>query len=145
MIFDKSLLFSDAQAITATAASTNVIDLRAMGTVYGAAAALPRDFAKATEIPLLIQVVEDFNTLTSLKIDIELDSTETFTPDKTITLGTFALATLKAGFQVPWKLFPAGIDLRFMRLKYTVTGTDPTTGKITAGIVAAVQTNGVTG
>ena len=143
MIIDNSLLLSDAQAITATAASTNCLDLRAMGTVYHAAAALSRDFARAAEIPLLVQVVEDFNNLTSLKIDIELDSTTTFTPDKTITLGTFLLADLKAGFRIPWNELPAGINLQYLQLKYTVTGTAPTTGKITAGIVAALQTSGV--
>lgn len=143
MIFDKTLLFSDQQAITATAASTNSIDLGVMGQVHGAAAALKQDSFKSTRVPLLIQVTEDFNTLTSLKIDIELDSTTTFTPDKTITLGTFLLAELKAGFQVPWTLLPQGVNLRYAQLKYTVTGSAPTTGKITAGVVAGVQTNGV--
>lgn len=143
MIFDKTLQFSDQQAITATAASTNAIDLLAMGTVPNAAAALDRDAFKSTKVPLLVQVTEAFNNLTSLKIDIELDSTETFTPDKTITLGTFLLAELVAGFQIPWTLLPQGVDLQYMRLKYTVTGTAPSTGKITAGVVAGVQTNGV--
>jgi hypothetical protein len=36
MILDSTTLFSNAQAITATAASTNYIDLGAPGTVYGA-------------------------------------------------------------------------------------------------------------
>lgn len=142
MIFDTTLLLSDAQSITATAASTNVLDLGAMGRAYGAAADLPRDVGKGEPVPLLVQVVEGFNNLTSLKIDIELDSTEAFTPDKTIPLGTFALAELVAGFSVPFPSLPNGINLRYMRLKYTVTGTAPTTGAITAGIVAGLQTNG---
>ena len=143
MIFDKTLQFSDQQAIIATAASTNAIDLGVMGRAYGHAADLARDVAKSVKIPLLIQVTESFTLLTSLKIDIELDSTETFTPDKTITIGTFLLAELRAGFQVPWTLLPQGINLRYAQLKYTVAGTAPGAGKITAGIVAAVQTNGV--
>lgn len=141
MIFDKTLLFSDAQAVTATAASTNSIDLGAIGQAHGHAAALDRDAFKSVKVPLLVQVVEAFDNLTSLKIDIELDSTTTFTPDKTITLGTFLLADLVAGFQVPWTLLPQGVNLRYAQLKYTVTGTTPTTGKITAGVVAGVQTN----
>lgn len=141
MIIDKTLQFSDAQAITATVASTNAIDLLAMGQTQFAATALDRDAFKSTKVPLLIQVVEDFDLLTSIKIDIELDSTETFTPDKTITLGTFTLAELVAGFQVPWTLLPQGVSLRYAQLKYTVVGTTPTTGKITAGVVAGVQTN----
>lgn len=141
MLLDNQSLFSDQQAITATAASTNAIDLGAPGTQYGASVALSRDIGKGEPIPLLIQVTEAFNTLTSLKIDIELDSTTTFTPDKTITLGTFLLADLVAGFKVPFQFVPDGVNYRYMRLKYTVAGTDPTTGKITAGIVAGRQTN----
>ncbi len=30
---------------------------------------------------------------------------------------------------------------RYIRLNYTVTGTAPTTGKVTAGITGGVQTN----
>jgi hypothetical protein len=147
MIFDKTLQFSDQQAVTATAASTNALDFLAMGRAYGHAADLPRDVAKSANIPLLIQVTETFDTAAedgTLKIDIELDSTDTFTPDKTITIGTFTEAELVAGFQVPWTLLPQGINLRYARLKYTVGGAGNfTAGKITAGIVAAVQTNGV--
>lgn len=143
MIFDKTVQFSDKQAVTATVASTNALDLGAMGRVFGAAADLAQDSFKSARVPLLIQVTEAFNNLTSLKIDIELDSTDTFTPDKTITIGTFLLAELKAGFQVPWTLLPQGVSLRYAQIKYTVTGTAPTTGKISAGVVAGVQTNGV--
>jgi hypothetical protein len=146
MIFDKTLLFSDQQAITATAASTNHINLGAMGRAYGHAADLARDAFKSAHVPLLIQVTETFtsgNSDETLKIDIELDSTETFTPDKTITLGTFAKAVLVAGFQMPWTLLPQGVNLQYARLKYTVAGTGNFTGgKITAGVVAGVQTNG---
>jgi hypothetical protein len=146
MIFDKTLLFSEAQAITATAASTNHIDLGAMGTVHGAAAALSQDSFKSVKVPLLVQVVTTFDSAAddeTLKIDIELDSTDTFTPDKTITLGTFPIASLVAGFQIPWTLLPQGVNLRYARLKYTVAGSGNfTAGKITAGVVAGVQTNG---
>jgi len=147
MIFDKTLQFSDQQAITATAASTNAIDLLAMGRAYGHAADLSRDAFKSVNVPLLVQVTETFDTAAedgTLKIDIELDSTDTFTPDKTITLGTFTEAELVAGFLIPWTLFPQGVSLRYARLKYTVAGAGNfTAGKISAGAVAAVQTNGV--
>lgn len=142
MIFDKTLQFSDAQAITATVASTNSIDFGPGGTAYGHAAALARDMARSADIFLLIQVVEAFNNLTSLRIQLELDTTTTFTPDKTIDLGTFLLADLVLGFTFPWRELPPGINMRYAQLKYTVTGTAPTTGKITAGIVAGVQTAG---
>lgn len=143
MIFDALLQFSNAQAVTATVASTNSIDLGPGGQVYGAAAAIPRDVFKSADVMLLVQVVEAFNNLTSLTISLELDTTTTFTPDKTIPLGTFLLADLVLGFTFPWREMPPGVNMRYAQLKYTVVGTAPTTGKITAGIVAAVQTNAI--
>ena len=142
MIFDETLKLSDDQAITATAASTNVIDLGATGTVYGAAAALTRDIGPGQPVSLLIQVTEAFATLTSLDIQIELDSTESFTPDSTIDVQmAVPVASLVAGYKVPYNFVPDGVNLRYMRLKYTVNGSNATAGKITAGIVASVQTN----
>ena len=78
MILDKTTLFSDGQAITATAGSDNTIDLGAVGTILGAAGAMPFDFGKGSKIPLLVQVTQTFTNLTSLKIDVELDSTTSF-------------------------------------------------------------------
>jgi len=139
MILDNQALFSDAQAITATAASANTIDF---GPVSPSVKNL--DFGKGDKVALLVQVVEDFNNLTSLQIDLELDTTATFTPDRVIPLGTYLAAALKAGMQIVRDDLPRGLNMQFARLKYTVTGTAPTTGKITAGIVAGVQSNGVT-
>lgn len=139
MIFSTEQMFSNAQAITATAASENVIDLGATGTVLNAPAALSRDIGPGRPIPIVIQVTQSFTLLTSLTFALELDSTDTFTPDKSIDLGTYLLASLVAGFRVPYTYIPDGVDLRYMRLKYTVAGTNPDAGKITAGIVLAAQ------
>ncbi|WP_026793251.1 Bbp16 family capsid cement protein [Pleomorphomonas oryzae] len=138
MILDTQALFSDAQPVTATVASTNTIDF---GPISPAIKTF--DAGKGSEVALLVQVVEDFNNLTSLQIDLELDTSATFTPDKVIPLATCTLAQLKAGMQIARDDLPRGITMQYGRLKYTVTGTAPTTGKITAGIVAGVQSNGV--
>ena len=143
MIFDKTLLFSDVQAITADAASTNIVDTLATGTVYDAAAALTKDIGKGKSLPINIQVVEAFNTLTSLGISIQVASDEAFTTPKTIATQTLALAELTVGKVSSLTVVLPGADMRYMRVYYDVTGTAPTTGKVTAGIVAAVQTNGV--
>lgn len=143
MIFDQTLLFSDAQAITADAASTNIVDTLATGTVYGAAAALTKDIGKGNKLPINIQVVEDFNTLTSLGISIQVATDEAFTSPKTIATQTLALADLVAGKVCSLVAVLPGADLRYLRVFYDVTGTAPTTGRVTAGIVAGVQTNGV--
>lgn len=136
MIFDVQTLLSNAQAITASAASTNVIDLGPIksGTV--------RDIGKGKAIPLLIQIVETFNTLTSLTFALQVDNDEAFGTPKTVWSATVLLADLKAGKVVVPEYVTRGTDERYMRLNYTVTGTNPTLGKITAGITMGNQSNG---
>lgn len=146
MILDNQSLFSDAQAITASAKSTNAIDLGATGRAYGAGADLVRDIGKGKKIPILVQVVAAFDSVAddeTLTVALQLDSTETFTPDKSITLGVISNADLKkVGTQIPFDVVPNGVNLRYAQLYYTVTGSGNfTAGKITAGIVPGVQTN----
>lgn len=130
MLLDLQTLFSSAQAITATAASTNSVDT-------GSA----KDAGKGGHVPLLIQVTESFNNLTSLTIDIETDDNSSFSSATKLASMTVPLAKLVAGYQTPIITLPQGLE-RYVRLKYTVTGTAPTTGKVTAGLCAGVQNNG---
>lgn len=141
MIFDRTLLFSNAQAITADAASTDIIDLAATGTVYGAAAALSRDLGKGQRIPLLVQIVESFDNLTSIAIQVQTDDNSGFSSAKTVASETILLAAATAGKQFFLDYLPRGTDERYLRLYYDITGTTPTTGKITAGVVMGVQNN----
>lgn len=142
MILSAQQIFSDDQAITATAVSTNVIDLGVAGTPYDAVAPLNQDIGKGAKIPVLIQVTEDFNNLTTLTVAIETGATTA--------LGTVViskdvlLADLVAGYQFPVEVLPNEIDERYLGVRYTVTGTAPTTGVVTAGITMGNQTN-VTG
>lgn len=137
MVLDKSVLFSDAQAVTATAASTNVLDLGALGKTAYNAVQLKHNVGHKC-IPLLIQVVEDFADLTTLKIAVESDDNSAFSSAKEIIAETVALADLKAGYVSVIEKLPR-IKERYIRVKYTVTGTNPTLGKITAGIALAVD------
>lgn len=144
MIIDATTLFSSAQAITATAPSTNIVDLGATGTVYGAAAAIVRDIGRGADVPLKCTVVEAFNNLTSLTISVETDDNAGFSSAQTVfTSPTYVLADLAIGARnlLPESV-PIGTNERYMRLKYTLVGTAPTTGKITAGVTAGNQTNG---
>lgn len=142
MILSAQQLFSDDQAITASADSTNVIDLGAPGTPYGAAAALNQDIGKGAKIPILVQVTEAFNNLTTLEIKISTGSATTL--GTTIASQTIALADLVVGKQLNLDFLPNGIVERYLGIEYVVVGTAPTTGKVTAGITMGVQTN-VTG
>lgn len=140
-IFSAELLLSDDQAITATAASTNYINLGAPGTPYGAAAALSRDVGKGNPVPIDIIVTEAFNNLTSLKIDLEVDDNTSFSSAKVVNTQTIVLADLAVGKKTGMMYLPEGTDEQYMRINYTVTGTAPTTGKVTAGITGGRQTN----
>lgn len=144
MIMDNTLVFSDGQAITGDAGSTNVIDLKATDTPYGAGAALARDIGKSSHaIPLNIVVTEAFNNLTSLTISLQVDDNAAFSSAKTVaTSAAIPLASLVAGYRPSFPDYiPEGTDEQYMRLYYDVTGTNPSTGKITASVVAGRQTN----
>jgi hypothetical protein len=141
MIGDRTLLFSDGQSITATTVSTNVVDLGATGTIYGASAPIVRDIGNGTDVDLAVSVTQSFNNLTSLTISIEVDDNAAFTSATTVfTSPAYTLAQMATGakYLLPDSL-PAGTNERYVRLRYTVAGTAPTTGKITAVVVAGRQ------
>ena len=98
MILSAQQLFSDYQAITANADSTNVIDLGVPGTPFRAQAPLVQDIGKGAKIPILVQVTADFNTLTSLTINLSKGPTTAL--GTTILSQAIVLADLVAGKQV---------------------------------------------
>lgn len=136
MLLDTQSMFSDAQAITADAPSTNVIDLGSVLTPTHAAGPITRDLGKGRPIPILVQVVEDFATLTSLTVKLQKDTTSDFSSPTDVDAGpTVALADLVAGKRLTPFWLPEGLDERYVRLYYEVAGTDPTAGKVTAGLI----------
>jgi len=142
MIFDNSqLLFSNDQAVTVTAISTNVVQWNAMGTVYDHAAALTRDIGDGNPVPLLVQVTTAFATLTSLTITLESADNAALSTNAVVhwSSGAIAVADLVAGKQVPIRFLPKDIEKLYLGLRYTVTGTTATAGAIRAGIVAGIQ------
>lgn len=139
MIFDTQNLLSDAQAITATTASTNVIDLSPI------AQGIVRDIGKGKQIPLLIQVVEAFAAAgaATLTVTLETDDNAAFSSAKTVwSSPALALADLKPGYVIVPEYITRRTNERYFRLNYTV-GTGPmTAGKITAGVTMGNQSNG---
>lgn len=144
MIFDRTLLFSNAQALTASAASTDIVDLLATGRVYGAAANLTKDIGKGQGIPLLVQVVSAAVGLASVTIAIQVDDNEAFSSPKEVASQTIPLASLTAGAQFNIQAIPPGTNERYLRINYTLTD-DGTVGgmavSFTAGVVMGVQSN----
>lgn len=126
MLWDKENLFSDNQAITTTAASTNVLN---------AATGPLKEIAFGTPTPLRIQVTQDFTGATSVDFWVETATDAAFTtPVALAKTGAIAVASLKTGYVAPINFIPKG-NLGYLRMKYTVVGT-ATAGKVTAGIVA---------
>lgn len=123
MILDKEALFSEQQAITGSAPSTNIVDILKA-----------REIGTGRTIPLTVQVTEDFNNLTSLKVEVQTDDDSGFPSPKTMLESTALLAELKKGFIFPIGNIPRGTRERYLRLNYTVSGAAPTTGKLVAGV-----------
>lgn len=130
MLVDKKLTYSDAQAITAAAASTDVID-----------------FSEARNLgvgePLYIVVLvdtafTDASSDSTLSVALEMDSTESFTPDYTRTLFTFP-ALSAAGTVKIARISPDDMDMRYSRLLYTPNNGNLTTGAVTAFITHDIQ------
>lgn len=120
---DRFAIFSENQAITATAASTK--DMLFMAQI-----------GQGQPVALEIKITEAFNNLTSLTLEIEqtTEADTTFASAESVYTEVIALADLTLGKR-PFLRFLPNIDKPRVRLYYTVTGTAPTTGKIWAGVV----------
>ncbi len=121
MYLDKQNLYSEDQALTATAASTNVIDHTVAETGPGEA------------VEIIAQVTEDFAGGTSVAVTLQTDSDEAFgTAQDVVSTAAVAVASLTAGYQFRLSTLPVGLA-QYTRLNYTVVGT-PTAGTVTAGL-----------
>ena len=125
-MLDDSLKFSEDQAITATATSTNIIDL-----------GNKREVAFGNPVSLYIMIKESFNTLTSLTFTVKTSANSDMSSASELASCTVALANLTKGKRVPLAFFPCG-NKRYAQLTYTVTGSNPSTGKISAYLADAV-------
>lgn len=129
MILDSTNLYSDDQALTGDAASTNIID-------HGA----NRDVGPGNPLRVSITITEAFDNLTSLDITFQTDDDSAFgSVDFTMELVAIPLASLVAGASFSF-VIPRPVS-RYTRLNYDVNGSNPANGKITAGIVYDEQAN----
>lgn len=138
MILDDFNQFSRLQAITATAASADTIDLGPLGGTP--TANLIRNIGVGEEIYLVIRVGQAFNTLTSLTVDVQTDDNTAFSSAAVVaTTGAIPLAQLTANTIVRVFALPPANYERYIRLNYTVTGTNPTQGTVDAFLTHDVQ------
>ncbi len=131
MIIDKQNSLSEEQAVTASAASTNYIDL-------GAA----RDLG-LSKMDLAITVTEAVTAAGAATVTFQLqcDDNSSFSSAKTV-IQTDAIpkATMVAGYQFFLNI-PVGLDERYVRLYYSVATGPLTAGKFSAAIVHGIQKN----
>ena len=132
MITDALLVFSDAQAITAAAASTSSLDL-----------GVARDIGAGQQLFVAISVDVAFTDASSdstLTVDLQYDSTTTFTPDATQTLCSIpALSAI--GYKRLIPIAPQETSYRYAQLYYTPNNGNLTTGSVSASIVLGADLN----
>jgi len=136
-ILDANLVVSDAQAITTTAISTNVINLGATGIVPREGSVIARNLGAGVPLPILAQVVETFATLTSLTVTLETsDSADLSASTVLATTVAIPAASLVAGFNLGGALryMPSAEIKTYLGMRYTVVGTTATAGKMTVAI-----------
>ena len=131
MITDKLLRVSEDQVVTASAVSTNTIDL-----------SVNRDIGEGKNLYMVFTVTADFATLTDLTFQIlNDDSAALGSPTVLASSDAIAAASLVAGKQVVLQIPPqiASKGLQYLGAKYVVGGSSATTGKVTTDIVEAIQ------
>lgn len=131
MYVDAQNLFSDAQAITAAAASTNLID-------FGSA----RNIGVGREL-YLVAIVDvaftDGGSDSTVTLTIETDDNSGFGSAATVqTVGTF-VALSAAGSRLVARLTPNDTWEQYVRVYYTVANGNLTTGSITAFLALDLQ------
>lgn len=132
MYVDSQLLFSDAQAVTAAAASTNIVDLSAV-----------RDIGTGGPLYVVVTVdvaMTDTGSNSTLTVALEGDSTSTITPDATQDL--FVIPAVSAAGAVFYARLDPGaapLQYRYIQLKYTPNNGDLSAGSFTAFITHDIQ------
>lgn len=143
MIMDKFLEFSDAQAVTSTAISANVVDTYPLGNGVGTNTV--RDIGTGEEMTLVVITntnCTDSGSDATLTVTLESDSTENLATSATVHFSTGAIAF--AGFATAGTVLanvklPAGSYERYLGVRYTVASGPLTAGAFDAFLVKDSQ------
>lgn len=133
MILDAELEFSSEQAVTASAASTNIVDL-----------GVARDIGVGEETYIRIGVTEtmdDSGDDSTLTVSLQTDDNSSFGSASTIATLVTIPATTVAGTEYFIKV-PIAITQdyeRYIRLYYTIANGNLSAGKFDANIVKDIQ------
>jgi hypothetical protein len=135
MIRDRQLQFSNDQAITADAISTNVIDLGPLG---GATANTIRDIGAGKQLYLHILVktaLTDADGTPTLTVNLESDDVADLSTTPTVhwTVAAVTEATMVAGYWIAKGVpIPSGAYQRYLGIRYTTNSADFDGGTVDA-------------
>lgn len=131
MILDKGNLVSSAQAVTASAGSTDVIDLsqaRAIGD------------GEELEFFVNVDTAATAAGAATVTFQVQTDDNSAFSsPTTVIQTDAIPKATLVAGYQIKISLPVGATPERYLRLYYSVATGPLTAGAFTAGLVLDAQ------
>ena len=132
MITDALLRLSADQAVTASAVSTNTIDLSQI-----------RDIGEGKPLYMVFTITETFATLTSLAFNVVTDDNASLSSPAVINTVSVTLSSvgLAAGKQIVLPIPPrkGSKGERYLGASFTVGGSNATAGKITTDIVETFQ------
>ncbi|AZR94974.1 hypothetical protein BBB39_15305 [Bordetella trematum] len=138
MILDKSNEFSDSQAITATAVSTNVIDLNPSNKNP------IQDIGAGEPVWLVVQADETAAAAGAATVTITLESSAApsmTSPTVHFSSGALALSALTAGATLVRTRLASGDYKRYLGVRFSVSTGPLTAGAFSAFIVKDVQAN----
>lgn len=131
MLLDNQLLFSDAQAITATAVSTNVIDTAPFFSgVTGRALGVGKQLYVFWGVDTAFT---DSGSDSTVAISVETDDNASMSSATTLATMVTLAALSAAGTRGVFAL-PSGTYERYIAVRYTLANGNLTTGAITSGL-----------
>lgn len=129
MYIDSENCFCEQQAVISNAVSENVLNV---GTDCGCSGKM--------KLKVMVDD-EDFKGIEGLRVALQASGNEAFSLFETLfESGTIPVAELKRGYVFPLPSLPA-THAGFLRLNFTVSGSDATAGKISGFLVLDDQTN----
>lgn len=117
MILDGQNLLSNAQAVTADAASTNIIDL---------GAEIELGIGEPMGVVFVVDVAASSGSAGTYTFNLEVDALEAMASVIAVASVTVLEATLVAGYRFVLMIPPDKSMERFLRIGYDTGGTDPT-------------------
>lgn len=144
MYIDKNLEFSDAQAVTSTAISANVVDTLTIAEAAGSTGIVEnttQDLGQSGELYLVVithTAATDTGSDATLTITLESDSTADLATSATVHYSSGAIAFANfatAGTRLVTVCLPHGLYERYLGVRYTVAS-----GPLTAGAFDAFLT-----